>query len=66
MLAPDLLNRNIPVMRNNLTNWEAVIMVENVGDREIQHITVDDRCFWAGETADAFILHHNKLNQASD
>jgi len=66
MMAPDLLNRNIPVMRNNLTNWEVVIMVESVGDKEIQHITVDDRCFWAGETADAFILHHNKLNQASD
>lgn len=62
MMAPDLLNRTVPVMRNNITNWEIVIIVENVGDREVQHITVGDRCFWAGETADAFILHHNKTS----
>jgi hypothetical protein len=25
----------------------------------VQHITVGDRCFWAGEKRGAYILHHN-------
>jgi len=65
MLAPTLINRKVPVMRENITNWETVTTVEFVGEREIRHITVENKCFWAGETADAFILHHNKLAQES-
>lgn len=61
MLAPTLLYRKVPVMRSNISNWETVTAVEFVGDREVNHITVGDKCFWAGETGDAFILHHNKL-----
>ena len=60
MLAPSLLGRMIPVMRDQIINWEAVTTVTPVGDREIQHISIGDQCFWAGETPDAFILHHNK------
>jgi hypothetical protein len=61
MLSPTILNRSVPVMRNNITNWELVNNIEFVGEREVRHITVSDKCFWAGETEDAFILHHNKL-----
>lgn len=64
MLAPTLIHRQVPVMRSNITSWEKVASVEFVGDREVRHITVGDRCFWAGETADAFILHHNKANSS--
>jgi hypothetical protein len=60
MLAPTLVNQMIPVMRNNIANWERVERIEVVGEMQVRHITVDDRCFWAGESEDAFILHHNK------
>ncbi len=41
------------------TLWEEVVSVEDIGLIEVQHITVGNKCFWAGETTDAFILHHN-------
>lgn len=66
MLAPMLQDRKVPVMRNNITNWETIVKVEHIGDRMVQHITVGDKCFWAGETEDAFILHHNKLAPANE
>jgi hypothetical protein len=59
-LAPTLMGEMVPVMRHNITKWEKIVSVVCVGDLEVRHITVGDRCFWAGETADAFILHHNK------
>jgi hypothetical protein len=42
-----------------LVNWETVTKVEEVGMIQVQHITVGDRCFWAGEKKAAYILHHN-------
>jgi hypothetical protein len=59
MLAPHLKNMFVPVMRNNIIAWEEVVDVDHVGDREIRHIAMADRCFWVGETTDAFILHQN-------
>ena len=41
--------------------WEAVARVEPVGPIDVQHISVNDKCFWAGERAGTYILHHNKL-----
>lgn len=62
--APDLLGHSVPVMRpgisSNDRSWEEVVSVEDIGLIEVQHITVGDKCFWAGEQADAFILHHNQ------
>lgn len=45
------------------TQWEKVVKVESIGDIAVQHITVGDRNFWAGEQEDGFILHHNLKNQ---
>jgi hypothetical protein len=37
---------------------ESVIeTVIHIGVQEVRHITVGDRCFWAGENG--FMLHHN-------
>lgn len=41
------------------TRWEPVEVVTEVGTIDIQHITVGDQCFWAGERRGAYILHHN-------
>ena len=59
MLAPTLINRSVPVMRHNITAWEVVTQIDVLEPQEVRHITVGDRCFWAGETTEAYILHHN-------
>lgn len=61
MMSIALKNQSIPVMRLNIINWEKVSTIESLGDRLVRHITIGDQCFWAGETSEAFILHHNKL-----
>lgn len=59
----ELAGKSVAVRRDTAqgseTGWEAVEAVVAVGDIEVQHITVGDRCFWAGESANGYILHHN-------
>lgn len=67
VLAPDLLGEKVPVYRvdqeQRLMQWENVVSVKNIGEIEIQHITVGNRCFWAGKKQGVYILHHNQKNQ---
>ena len=64
-LTPEyLLAQFVPVRRVHedgivTVQWEQVISIEDIGMIAVQHITVGDKCFWAGESKDAFILHHN-------
>ena len=62
VLAPDLQGKRVAVRldgANGAVRWEAVTAVEAIGQIQVQHITVGDKCFWAGEKAGAYILHHN-------
>jgi hypothetical protein len=63
VLAPELLGKTVAVRKDeggsSLTGWERVTSVLEVGQIEVQHITVGDKCFWAGEVRGAFLLHHN-------
>ena len=64
LLTPkDLLGKQVPVRIDaegkTYVRWERVVAVEPVGRIHVQHITVGDKCFWAGERAGAYILHHN-------
>jgi hypothetical protein len=63
VLAPDLLGKTIATLVDTAEGaqprWEAVEVVAEVGTIEIQHITVGDQCFWAGEQKGGYILHHN-------
>lgn len=38
-----------------------VARVDRVGQIEAQHISISDGIFWAGDTADALLPHHNKI-----
>ncbi|MCD7096929.1 hypothetical protein [Stenotrophomonas sp. MMGLT7] len=58
-LAPDLLGRHVPTMQGGVIAWQAVTRVTDIGLQDVQHITVGDRCFWAGARPGAYILHHN-------
>lgn len=70
VLAPELLGKRVAVRRDGAqgttTAWETVESVQAIGDIEVQHITVGDRCFWAGAHAGAFILHHNMKDTGGD
>jgi len=50
----------VAVLKDGKADWHPVHAVE-IGPIEVQRITVEDKCFWAGETADGFILHHNVM-----
>jgi len=57
--APEVLGMNLAVMRDNLTWFSEVVSVENVGHKFVRVIDTGDNSFWAGETDNGFILHHN-------
>jgi hypothetical protein len=61
--APYVLGKKVPVKssieKGAFCAWEEVVSVESVGLIDVQHITVGDKCFWAGEKQDGYILHHN-------
>ncbi len=66
VLAPDLVGHYVAVRKDeagsSLVGWSKVTAVIAVGDIEVQHITVGDKCFWAGDRPGLFILHHNRKN----
>lgn len=59
----DLLGEYVPVRSGDGVLWQEVIDVIDTGEGFVQHITVGDRCFWAGADGAGFILHHNAKNQ---
>lgn len=66
IVAPELLGHRIPVASKEQLDrcpddfvWDEVIEVVAIGDRQVQHITVGDRCFWASMDDRYYILHHN-------
>lgn len=66
VLAPHLAGKSVAVRDGNGTRWEAVKRLRSVGDRLVQHITVDNGCFWAGAEQGRYILHHNKQAPSQD
>jgi hypothetical protein len=58
VLAPNLMGHRVLVRREGVTQWEVVSDLVRLSRGWVQHITVGDRCFWAGD-ADADLLHHN-------
>ena len=65
--ANSLLGHHVPTaiasaLRNGDLSqiiWTPVIAVEDIGERDVQLLYVDDRAFWASDDGDTFILHHN-------
>jgi hypothetical protein len=57
--APFVFGKYVGTMIDGKPIWDEVVSVKDVGNIWVQHITVGNKCFWAGETSNAFILHHN-------
>lgn len=54
-----LMGHEVAVRRAAGSGWETIIDIVSVGYREVQNITVENACFWAGEKDGSYILHHN-------
>jgi hypothetical protein len=70
IVAPQLAGKSVAVRRDDgetiHISWDPVASVDSVGEIDIQHISLNDKCFWAGEQPNAFILHHNKVQAQAD
>ena len=59
--APDLMNKQILCMKDNVAFWDEVVSIESIGDRFVSVINAGDTAFWAGEQDGSYILHHNVI-----
>lgn len=70
ILAPELHGKNVAVRKDHGENstvfWDVVISVDSIGEIQVQHITVGDKCFWAGEHQGTYILHHNQKGEGGN
>lgn len=57
--APDLMNKEVACIKNNKTFWDEIVSIEDVGEKFVAVINAGDTAFWAGETNESFMLHHN-------
>jgi len=59
VLAPNLLHKLIPVCDNGMFYLDRVETIEDIGEQEVRHITVEDNFFLAGKEKGRYIFHHN-------
>ena len=57
--APDLLSKNVAVLRKGVAYWDSVVSIEDMGTKFVRVIDAGNNSFWAGKTNQAYILHHN-------
>lgn len=59
VLAPDLLDKMIPVCDNGEYRIEQVTLIEKIGLKSVVHITCENDFFLAGKEQGRYMLHHN-------
>ena len=59
ILAPDLLNKLVPVCDRGVFYLDRVSSIEDLGELEVRHITVEDNFFLAGKEKGKYLFHHN-------
>ena len=59
VLAPDLMHKLIPVCNNGMYYLDRVTEIEDIGEQEVQHITVENNFFLAGKEKGRYVFHHN-------
>jgi hypothetical protein len=58
-LAPDLKGKLVSVMEDGIVSAEEVVSVEDIGEKEVVHITCENNFFLAGADEGKYFLHHN-------
>lgn len=61
--APKLFGQRVAVMRNNMTFWDEVVGIEDIGYKHVRVVDTGNNSFWAGDMQNAYILHHNAFVQ---
>lgn len=59
VLAPALLNKLVPVADSGAFYLDRVVEIEDIGEREVRHITVENNFFLAGKEKGRYFFHHN-------
>jgi hypothetical protein len=59
ILAPNLFDKVIPVVIDDEFSWDRVVKIETLGDQYVQHITVENNFFLAGNHEGKYVFHHN-------
>lgn len=57
--SPNVYGEFVGVMLDGVASWDKVVELREIGEIRVQHITVNNKSFWAGKTKGAYILHHN-------
>lgn len=59
LTTPNLLEKSVAIMKNNLPSWDEVVELEDLGYRYVLNLNpMSNFCFWAGEIDGLYILHH--------
>jgi hypothetical protein len=59
--APKLFGQRVAVMRNDVTFWDEVVAIDDIGHKHVRVIDTGNNSFWAGDIQNAYILHHNVI-----
>lgn len=59
VLAPAMLGLETITLKYGLKAWSRVVSVEPLGVQEVQHITCENSCFFAGNKKGECMAHHN-------
>jgi hypothetical protein len=59
ILSPNVKNEMVAVNIDGEPSWDKVVDVKELGYIWVQHITVNNKSFWAGKYQGKYILHHN-------
>lgn len=59
LLSPNVLDEYVGTNIDGKVRWDKVVELHDIGEIWVQHITVNNKSFWAGKEKGAYILHHN-------
>ena len=59
ILSPHVLGEYAAVNIDGEVSWDKVVKVKDIGEIWVQHITVNNKSFWAGKHDGKYMLHHN-------
>jgi hypothetical protein len=57
--ADKIFGLNVAVWHEGKRYFDEVVELVDLGEQEVQHITVENKAFWVGDNAASFVLHHN-------
>lgn len=61
LFAPKVMGHKVAIRHlDGTVDWDEVTAVNDIGGQLVQHISIEQQCFWATSGGKGYILHHNK------